>query len=78
MTAQLPGQVELLVRQHTQLLLPRAALNPFSTQPVFVLGIVLTHVQDLGDKTPCSFKGCDVDPDYCLSVTKISFSDDSL
>ncbi|CAM9935932.1 unnamed protein product, partial [Bubo scandiacus] len=26
---------------------PRAALNPLITQPVFVLGIALTHVQDL-------------------------------
>ncbi|KAK4821719.1 LOW QUALITY PROTEIN: hypothetical protein QYF61_000262 [Mycteria americana] len=26
---------------------PKAALNPFSAQPVFVLGIALTHVQDL-------------------------------
>lgn len=27
--------------------LPRAAPNPFFTQPVFVLGIVLTHTEDI-------------------------------
>ncbi|KAK4832092.1 hypothetical protein QYF61_020707 [Mycteria americana] len=43
----LPGHVELLINQHPQVLLLRAALNPFSAQPLFVLGIVLTHVQDL-------------------------------
>ena len=42
----LPGHVELLVNQHTQALL-RAALNPFSAQPVFMLGIASTHVQVL-------------------------------
>ena len=41
------GRVELLILQYTKVLLGRAALNPFSTQPVFVLGIALTHVQDL-------------------------------
>ena len=30
-----------------QVLLLRAALNRFSSQPVFVLGIAPTHVQDL-------------------------------
>ncbi|KAK4821962.1 hypothetical protein QYF61_004966 [Mycteria americana] len=43
----LPGHVELLINQHPQVLLLRAALNPFSAQPVFVLGIAPTHVQDL-------------------------------
>ncbi|KAK4818497.1 hypothetical protein QYF61_014227 [Mycteria americana] len=43
----LPGHVELLINQHPQVLLLRAALNPFSAQPVFVLGIAATHVQDL-------------------------------
>ncbi|KAK4821092.1 hypothetical protein QYF61_013420 [Mycteria americana] len=43
----LPGHVELLINQHPQVILLRAALNPFSTQPVFVLGIAPTHVQDL-------------------------------
>jgi len=33
--------------QHPQVLLLRAALNSFSAQPVFVLGIAPTHVQDL-------------------------------
>ena len=33
----LPGYVELLVNQHPEVLLLRAALHPFSTQPVFVL-----------------------------------------
>ena len=32
------GHVKLLLNQHPQVLLLRAALNPFSTQPVFVLG----------------------------------------
>jgi len=39
--------VELLINQHSQVLLSRAALNPFSAQPIFVLGIALSHVQDL-------------------------------
>ncbi|KAK4821259.1 hypothetical protein QYF61_017137 [Mycteria americana] len=43
----LPGHVELLINQHPQVLLLRAALSPFSVQPVFVLGIAPTHVQDL-------------------------------
>jgi len=43
----LPGHGEFLTNQHPQVLLLRAALNPFSSQPVFVLGIALTHVQDL-------------------------------
>jgi len=43
----LPGHVELLVNQQPQVLFLRAALNPFSAQPVFGLGIALTHVQDL-------------------------------
>ncbi|KAK4818029.1 hypothetical protein QYF61_004153 [Mycteria americana] len=41
------GHVELLISQHPQVLLLRAALNPFSSQLVFVLGIAPTHVQDL-------------------------------
>jgi len=40
----LPDRVELLVNQ---VLLPRAALKPFSTQPVFVLETAPTHMQDL-------------------------------
>jgi len=38
---------ELLLNQHSQVLLFKGALNPFSTQSVFVLGITLTQVQDL-------------------------------
>ncbi|XP_075025338.1 NAD-dependent protein deacetylase sirtuin-7 isoform X2 [Calonectris borealis] len=34
----LPGHAELVINQHPQVLLLRAALNPFSTQPVIVLG----------------------------------------
>ena len=41
------GHVELLINQHPQVLLLRVALNPFSAQPVVVLVIALTHVQDL-------------------------------
>jgi len=37
----LPGHVELLINQRPEVLL-RTALNPFSAQPVFVLGIALT------------------------------------
>jgi len=39
--------LELLVGQHPQVLLLRAALNPLCAQPVFVLGIALTQMQDL-------------------------------
>lgn len=38
---------ELLIHQHSQALLLRAFLHPFSAQPVFVLGIALTQRQDL-------------------------------
>ena len=41
------GHVELLINQHPQVRVLRAALNPFSAQPVFVLGIVPIHVQDV-------------------------------
>jgi len=40
------GHVDLLVNQHPLTTL-RAALNPLYAQPVFVLGIALTQVQDL-------------------------------
>ncbi|TRZ15800.1 hypothetical protein HGM15179_011299 [Zosterops borbonicus] len=40
------AHVELLMNQHTQILLLRAALNPFSTQPEGVLGIFPIHMQD--------------------------------
>ena len=51
----LPGHVELLVNQHPQGLLLRAALNSFSTQPVFVFGIASTRVQDLYILHPKTF-----------------------
>ena len=37
---------ELLINQHPQVLLLRAALNPFSTQPAFVLGSASTQVHE--------------------------------
>ena len=43
----LAAHVESFMNQDPQILLLRVALNPFSTQPVFVLGIALTQVQDL-------------------------------
>jgi len=42
----LMGHVELLINQPPQVLLLRAALNPFLAQPVFVLGIAPTQVQN--------------------------------
>lgn len=41
------GHVELLIKQHSQVLLLSVALNPFSIQSVFVLGTAPTQVQDL-------------------------------
>ena len=41
------AHVELLITQHPQVLLLRAVLNSFFTQPGFVLGIALAQVQDL-------------------------------
>ena len=38
--------VEFLINGHFEILLLRAALKSFSAQPVFVLGIALTEVQD--------------------------------
>lgn len=44
----LPPHIELLIYQHSHMwLILRAALNTFSAQPVFVLGIVLIQRQDL-------------------------------
>ena len=43
----MPGHVELLINQHPQVLLLRATLDPFSTQPVFVLGVASTHAHHL-------------------------------
>ena len=39
--------LSFLYNQWPQVLLLRSAFNPFSAQPVFVLGITLTPVQDL-------------------------------
>jgi len=41
------GYTELLINQLLQVLLLRTALKPFSVQSVSVLGIALTHLQDL-------------------------------
>ena len=43
----LPGHAKPLINQHSQVLLVRAALNPYFAQPVFVLGIASTHIQHL-------------------------------
>ena len=40
------AHVEFLINQHSQILF-RAALKPFSAQPVSVLGIALAQVQHL-------------------------------
>jgi len=40
----LMGHVELLINQQPEVLLLKAALDPFSTQLLFVLGIAPTHV----------------------------------
>lgn len=39
------GHVGILVHQHPQMLLFRAALDPFCAQPVLVLGIAPTQMQ---------------------------------
>ena len=43
----LPAHVQLLTHQYPQAPLCRAALSPLIAQPVLVLGIALTHVQNL-------------------------------
>jgi len=40
------AHLESFIIRHLQILLLRAILKPFSAQPVFVLGIALTEVQD--------------------------------
>jgi len=75
----LPGHIELLVNQHPQVLLGRAALNPVSAQPVFVLGIALTRVQDLafglvelhGGRTGPSLKPVTVPVDGIPSLQRV-------
>ncbi|KAK4816418.1 hypothetical protein QYF61_016854 [Mycteria americana] len=41
------ARVQLFTHQYPQVLLCRAALNPFIPQPVLILGVALTQVQDL-------------------------------
>ena len=43
----LSAHVQFFIHQYPQVLLCRAALNPFITQPVLMLGVALTMVQDL-------------------------------
>ncbi|KAK4821329.1 hypothetical protein QYF61_018234 [Mycteria americana] len=43
----LVAHVQLFIHQYSQVLLCRAALNPFIPQPVLVLGVAPTQVQDL-------------------------------
>ncbi|KAK4832883.1 hypothetical protein QYF61_026433 [Mycteria americana] len=43
----LSAHVQLFIHQYPQVLLCRAALNPFIPQPVLILGVAVTHVQDL-------------------------------
>ena len=43
----LPAHAEFFISQHPKVLLLRAVLNGFSTNPLYVLGIALTQVQDL-------------------------------
>jgi len=40
------AHVRLYIHQHPQVLLSTAALNPFIPQPVFIVGVALTQVQD--------------------------------
>ncbi|KAK4822221.1 hypothetical protein QYF61_011862, partial [Mycteria americana] len=42
----LQAHVQLFIHQYPQVLLRRAALNPFIPQPVLIPGVVLTQVQD--------------------------------
>jgi len=42
----LPAHAELLIHQHPQVLLLRAAQEPLSAQPVLVFGIAPTHVAE--------------------------------
>ncbi|KAK4805635.1 hypothetical protein QYF61_009861 [Mycteria americana] len=43
----LPAHVQLFIHQYPQVLLHRAALKQFIPQPVLILGVALTQVQDL-------------------------------
>jgi len=42
----LPGHVELLISQHLQVLLLKAALHPFISQPVLIPAVAPAQVQD--------------------------------
>jgi len=41
------GHVPLFIHRYPQVLLHRTALKPFIPQPVLILGVARTHVQDL-------------------------------
>ena len=41
------AHVQFFIQQYPQVLLGRAALNPFIPSPVLILGVAPTHVQDL-------------------------------
>ena len=43
----LVAYVQLFIHQYPQVLLGRAVLKPFIPQSVLILGVALTHVQDL-------------------------------
>jgi len=43
----LVAHVQLFIPQYTQVLLLRAALNPFIPQSVLILGVAPTQMQDL-------------------------------
>ena len=43
----LPDHIDSLINQHSQILLLRVALKPFSAQPVSALDIVPTQMQNL-------------------------------
>ena len=43
----LPAHVQLFIHQYLQVLLSRAALNPFIPQPVLIPGVAPTQMQDL-------------------------------
>jgi len=41
------AHVQLFIHQYSQVLLGRAALNPFIPQPLLILGVAPTQMQDL-------------------------------
>jgi len=43
----LVAHVQLFIHQYPQVLLSRVGLDPFIPQPVLIVGVVLTQVQDL-------------------------------